>query len=124
MFNQFQNNQIDNMPLESETEYEEIEIYERDRYEPNELFPCNINFVLPGKLNQNFISQNKPLTPNHSSYSSNISQHQINQYNNIMQKDDKCAFCGHDNKLINQDVISLNQNIQSGIQNENKIILK
>ena len=56
----YQNRQMNYQQGESDDEeIEVIEIYERDRYEPNELYPSNINFILPGKSYSNFSAQNQ-----------------------------------------------------------------
>ena len=85
MFEQFQNNQLDYPQSDSESEYEVIEIYERDRYDPKELYPSNINFILPGKQkqiiqNNNFFG-NQIVNNKQNSFSSNYFEYQRNQNN-------------------------------------------
>ena len=74
-------NQMNFPQNESDEEYEIIEIYERDRYDDNELFPFNINFVLPGKSTSYFSSQNQ----NNSLFNkqNELSYNRYKQQNNI-----------------------------------------
>ena len=78
-------NQMNFPQNESDEEYEIIEIYERDRYDDNELFPFNINFVLPGKSTSYFSSQNQnhSLFNKQNEFSYNGYKQQNNNQNNI-----------------------------------------
>ena len=123
----FQNRQINFQQGESDEEIEIIEINERDRYEPNELYPSNINFILPCQSNLNFVSQNKqnvssctcgkqyvyqnnsqyiPVSPysnkmniNNENISNNI---QNNNYNINNKSNSRLYYSGNENKIMNQ----------------------
>ena len=111
----FQNDQRDFQQNESDEEYEIIEIYEKDRYDDNELYPCNLNFVLQGKSNPYFFTQNQD------KYQSLFNQQNISSYNYAKQQfniQNNTQFCSPSlyppNISFKQDNLSNNQNKNVG----------
>ena len=110
----FQSRQMNFQSDESDEEIEIIEIYERDRYEPNELYPSNINFILPGKSNTNFVNQN---------------QLSFNQQNIVSCTCGKQHFYQNNPQYISSSPYSgkiniNNENLSNNIQNNNKFNYK
>ena len=117
----FQNDQRDFQQNESDEEYEIIEIYEKDRYDDNELYPCNLNFVLQGKSNPYFFTQNQD------KYQSLFNQQNISSYNYAKQqfnKQNNTQFCPPSlyppNISFKQDNLSNNQNKNVGEESGRK----
>ena len=112
MFN-YPNNQMFNQQIESDEEVEVIEIYERDRYDPRELSPSNINFILPGKSSHTYF--NHMLNNNQNAFAINSFQNQC--YTNNLQ------FYTSSSKNMNKNNENISNNIikNSNCTNENAL---
>ena len=94
-----------NYPKEEE-EYEEIEIYEKERYDTSELYPSNINFIIPGipRPPQKQIITNLKTEINHPPICTcNLRNNNLPiEYADATNYHEECPLCRYESRLLTQ----------------------
>ena len=94
-----------NYPKEEE-EYEEIEIYEKERYDTSELYPSNINFIIPGiprPLQKQIITNLKTEINHPPICTCNLRDNNLPiGYADATNYHEECPLCRYESRLLTQ----------------------